>query len=93
MSDLIAPLIPNFVLSDTISISNCDKTVSILTKNLTLAVEVLISSLSHSRKQLYCSKTDISSSKSLKLHNWSNFSSYSPKLNPSLAWSSVDTRI
>lgn len=60
----MAPFKPNLVLSDTISISSCDKTVSILTKNLPLAVEVLTSSLSQTRKQLYCSSTDISSSKS-----------------------------
>ena len=47
--DLIAPLSPNLVLSDTISISNCDNTVSILTKNLPLAVEVLTSSLSQTK--------------------------------------------
>ena len=63
----MAPFNPNLVLSDTISISSWDKTVSILTKNLPLAVEVLTSSLSHTKKQLYCSSTDISSSKSLTL--------------------------
>ena len=47
--DFIAPLSPNFVLSDTISISNCERTVNILTKNLPLAVLVLTSSLSHTR--------------------------------------------
>ena len=44
--DFIAPVNPNFVLSDTISISNWDRTVSILTKNLPLAVEVFTSSTS-----------------------------------------------
>ena len=39
----------NLVLSDTISISSCDKRVSIITKNLPLAVEVLTSSLSQTR--------------------------------------------
>ena len=47
--DFIAPLSPNFVLSDTISISSCESTVNILTKNLPLAVLVLTSSLSHTR--------------------------------------------
>ena len=40
---------PDEAYSDTISISSCDKTVSILTKNLPLAVEVLTSSLSHTK--------------------------------------------
>ena len=44
--DFIAPVKPNFVLSDTISISNWDNTVSIRTKNLPLAVEVFTSSTS-----------------------------------------------
>lgn len=35
--DFIAPVIPNFVLSDTISISSCERTVSILTKNLPIS--------------------------------------------------------
>ena len=37
----------DFVLSDTISISNCDRTVNILTKKRPFAVEVFTSSLSH----------------------------------------------
>ena len=44
--DFIAPFNPNFVLSLTISISNCDNTVSILTKNLPLAEDVFTSSTS-----------------------------------------------
>ena len=44
--DFIAPVKPNFVLSDTISISNWDNTVSIRTKNLPLAEDVFTSSTS-----------------------------------------------
>ena len=63
----IAPTIPNFVLSETLSISNCDNTVSILTKNLPFAVDVFISSIAHSKLHSYFSSSVINTSKSLTL--------------------------